>query len=88
MARNSNIDKRASGAVDPATGVVAINYSGGNQVLAMDSRRLYITTAGNLSLVFVDGTTAVLPVLANTTYEWAVRVINQTGSTAAGFVLL
>lgn len=88
MARNPNLDKRASGADDPAVGVVAINYAGGDQTLAIDGRRIYVTTAGNLNLVFVDGSTAIMPVLANTTYAWAVRTIKQTSSTAAGFILI
>lgn len=75
---------------DPAQGAVAIDYSGGDQVLATESRGIYIDTAGNLKVDMADGTTVTFENLAaGTIYPIAITKIYQTGSTtAAGLVLL
>lgn len=79
----------SSGATDPVTGAVAINYSGGDQVLSTTSRGLYIGTAGNLAVVMQDLSEVTYNNLAaGVVYPFAVRTIRQTGSTAAGVVLL
>lgn len=74
---------------DPAQGAVAIDYSGGNQTLTTESRGVYIGTAGHLKVDMADGTTVTFSNLAaGTIYPLAFKKIYQTGSTAAGLVLL
>lgn len=86
--------KRYRGAVarrsDPAQGAVAIDYGSGNQTLATESRGVYIGTAGHLKVDMADGTTAVTfsNLAAGTVYPFAITKIYQSGSTAAGVVLL
>ena len=88
-----NESKRFRGAdarrSDPADGALAIDYSGGNQTLTTQSRGIYIGTAGNLKVDMGDGTTVTFSnLVAGTIYPLAVKKIYQTGSTAAGLVLL
>lgn len=74
---------------DPFTGAVTINYAGGNQVLATESRGVYIGTAGHLAVIMRDGTEVTFSNLAaGAVYWFVVRTIKQSGSTAAGVVLL
>lgn len=74
---------------EAARGAAAINYSGGDQVLTKASRGLYITTSGNLAVRFVDdsGDVTLTGLLQGQWYPFAVAIIRQTSSTAAGFVL-
>lgn len=83
---NKKLNARSSGGPDPASGIIAINYGAGNQVLAEDGRGLLITTAGNLNINCPDGTTGIIT-LAVGTYWIQVRQINQASSTAAGWIL-
>jgi hypothetical protein len=85
--------KRYRGSVarrsDPATGAVAIDYSGGNQTLSTEARGVYVGTAGHLKVDMADGTTVTFSNLAaGNIYPIAITKIYQTGSTAAGLVLL
>jgi hypothetical protein len=76
-------------ASDPATGAVAISYGGGNQSLSTWGRGVYISTAGNLAVVMIDGTAVTFTgLLAGTIYPIAIKQVTQAGSTAAGLVLL
>lgn len=80
---------RAAAASDPAIGAVAISYGGGDQNLTGFVRGLYITTAGNLNVVFADGSNVTLTgLLAGTVYPFCLTQIKQSSSTAAGFVLI
>lgn len=73
---------------DPAIGAIAIDYSGGNQDIAVPARGVYIGTAGNLKVDMANGTTVTFANLAaGQVYPFAVVKIYQTGSTAAGHVL-
>lgn len=74
---------------DPFTGAVAINYGSGNQVLATESRGVYIGTAGHLAVIMRDGSEVTFSNLAaGQVYWFAIRTIKQSGSTAAGVALL
>jgi hypothetical protein len=74
---------------DPAYGAVTIDYSGGDQTLTQYARGVYIGTAGNLKVDLLDGSTATFSnLVAGTVYPFTIKKIYQTGSTAAGVVLL
>ena len=75
---------------DPAQGAVAISYGGGNQTLSTESRGVYISSQGHLKVDMADGTTAVTfsNLAAGVIYPIAITKIYQSGSTAAGLVLL
>lgn len=73
---------------DPYVGAVAINYAGGDQVLTTYGRGIYVSTTGALKVDFVDGSTVTLSALPVGVYRFCVKKIYQTGSTAAGVVLL
>jgi hypothetical protein len=89
MSLNERMAAAKSSPNDPYVGAVAIDYSGGNQVLAVTGRGILLTTGGTLSVVMQDGSAAVLTLSANVDYRLAIREIKQSGSaTAAGFVLL
>jgi hypothetical protein len=86
---NQRIAGSNTSASDPAMGAVAISYGSGNQTLATYSRGIYIGTAGNLAVTMLDGNDVTFENLAaGQVYPFAVKVIKQTGSTAAGVVLL
>lgn len=73
---------------DPAVGAIAIDYSGGNQVLDPSGRAVYIATAGNLNVVMQDGSTVLFSnLVAGQIYAIAIKQVTQTNSTAAGLVL-
>lgn len=76
---------------ESARAAAAINYGGGNQVLANGSRGIYITTAGTLVLTLVDDTPGTSQTYAGlavgTVYPFCVAVIVASGSTAAGIIL-
>ena len=88
----SEKNPRLKGAVagsDPATGGVTINYAGGNQELATVARGFYVGSAGHLAVVMADGTEVTFSNLtAGREYWFAVQTIKQSGSTAAGVLLL
>lgn len=90
MPMNTRTSGTAPTADDPYVGAVAIDYSGGNQVLATHSRGIYVGVGGALAVTFIDGSTATLTgLVAGTVYRLCVKQINQTGSTATGcFALL
>jgi hypothetical protein len=74
---------------DPAVGIVAIDYSGGNQTPSVPVRGVLVTTAGALSVVMADGTSGTISgLLAGVVYPLAVATVVQSGSTAAGFFLV
>ena len=88
MALNSRSAIAGSSAADPAVGGLAINY-GTDQVLPTTSRGIYISTAGALTCVMIDGSVVLFSgLVAGQVYPFAVKQINNAGSTAAGVVLL
>jgi hypothetical protein len=78
---------RAGELSDPPVGLVAIDYSGGNQTFTVAVRGVQISTAGTLNVIMVDGTTGVVTVQLGTT-PMRIRTILQASSTAAGVVWL
>jgi hypothetical protein len=89
MAQNIRLEGAPLRASDPAVGGVAINYSGGNQVLAVEGRGVYIGTTGHLAVIMRNGSEVTFSNLAaGQVYWFAIHTIKQTGSTAAGVVLL
>lgn len=84
---------RTTGAVPaqdaPYTGAVTIDYSGGDQSLATNSRGIFVGGAGNLKVDFIDGTTVTLTGLtAGSVYRLCVKKIYQTGSSATNCAAL
>ena len=53
-----------------------------------DGFSLYVTGAGNLSVVTVFGNTIVIPVTANSFLDLQVIKVNATGTTATGIIAL
>lgn len=84
-ALNPKFAAKSSGMPDPASGVVAINVAAADQVLAVDTRYILITTAGNLAIQCPDGTSATIP-LPLGFFPIGVRKVRKTGTTAAGFL--
>ncbi len=81
--------KQYKAASDPAIGVVAISYGGGDQVIVKASRGLYVTGAGTLVVTMADGSTATLSgLLAGIVYPFAIAGITQSGSSASGYILV
>ena len=73
---------------DPAIGALAISYGGGDQDINIPARGLYISSAGNLAVVMLNGDSVTLTgLLAGVVYPIAVKKILNAGSTAAGLVL-
>lgn len=88
MPQNQRMSQQSM-STDPYTGCLAINYGGGNQVIDPHARGVLITTGGALAVVFSDGSAGVLAgLLVGTIYAFNLKQITQTGSTAAGFILL
>ncbi len=74
---------------DPAIGAVAISYGGGNQTISQPSRAIYISGAGALVVTMVDGSAATFSgLLAGVVYPFSIQGITQSGSSAAGVILL
>lgn len=89
MGQNIRMEGSRLQASDPATGAVAISYGGGNQVLTTEARGVYISTAGDLAVVMRDGQAVTFTgLLAGQIYPICITQVTQTGSTAAGLVLL
>lgn len=58
-----------------------------DHVFAEPTRGVMVTVAGNLNVVFVDQTAAVVvPVLAKTYYPFAVKEIKVSSTTATGII--
>jgi hypothetical protein len=68
---------------------LAISYGGGDQVLTSCARGVYITTGGVLVLRMTDDTADLTfsGLLAGQYYPFAIALIRQTNSTAAGILL-
>lgn len=70
------------------TKATAISVGGGDQTVSPPSSGIHVTTAGNLVVRMADDTADVtIACAANTYYEYSVKVIRQTGTTAAGFIM-
>lgn len=72
---------------DEPVGAVAIDYSGGDQVLTKPVRRVYVATTGHLRVDMLDGSTVTFSSLPVGQHEMRITKIYQTGSTAAGLAL-
>lgn len=68
---------------------VAISYGGGDQVLAQCARAVYITTGGTLVLRMQEDTADLTftGLILGQVYPFAIALIRQGGSTAAGILL-
>lgn len=75
---------------DPAIGAVAISYGSGDQDLSgYRVRGFHVDTAGALKVDMANGSTVTFATLtAGAFYPYAITKIYQTGSAAAGFVLV
>lgn len=78
-------DRRDEAAYD---GGVTIDYSGGDQSLSTYGRAVYVATTGHLKVDLVREGTVTFSNLPVGVYRFAIKKIYQTGSTAAGVVLL
>jgi hypothetical protein len=85
----TNFPGRAPGdRKDPAIGAIAISYGGGDQIVTVAARAIYVSTAGNLAVDMVNGDTVTFTgLLVGMVYPIAVSKIYQAGSTAAGLIL-
>jgi hypothetical protein len=74
---------------EPARDGTAISVGGGDQTLTQGSRSVYVGTAGNLVCRLVDSTADVTftGLLAGQVYPFAIAIVRQTGTTAAGVLL-
>lgn len=86
--QNPRIAGSKQTADDPYTGAVIIDYSGGDQTLSVYARGVFISTAGNLKVDMLDGQTVTFLSLPVGIHRICFRKIYQTGSAAAGLVLL
>ncbi len=68
-------------------GVVAIDYSGGDQSVNVPAFGVYIGTSGHLKVDMLDGSTGTFSNLPVGEWSMAITKIYQTGSTAAGLIL-
>lgn len=72
---------------EACSGVVAITAHDSTNI-TYPSQKLgkgfMCTTSGNISAVFTDGTTAILPVTQNVFYPFSLLRINSTSTTATG----
>lgn len=84
-----DLRRRIRTSSEPARDATAISYGGGDQILTKASRAIYISTAGNLAVRFADsaGDVTLTGLLAGQVYSFALAIIRQTSSTAAGVVL-
>ena len=63
------------------SGMVAVDYSGGDAVLASVSRSLSCNVSGTVALIMEDGTEPSRLMLAGIDYAWRVKTVKQTGTT-------
>lgn len=68
----------------PYQGVLAITANG--VTLTKPVRAIMCTVAGNVNLNMADGTTAVVPISANTIYPFMVLSIAAASTTATGII--
>ncbi len=74
---------------EPYSGAVVIDYASGDQSLSVYGRGVYVATTGHLKVDLVrDGAGVTFSNLPVGFHRIAVKKIYQTGSTAAGLVLL
>jgi hypothetical protein len=75
---------------ESARDATAISVGGGDQTLSVAARGVYIGTAGNLVVRLVDATadTTFSNLSAGSYYPFAIAIVRQTGTTAAGVLLL
>jgi len=55
-----------------------------NTDLAITTRQLYAAGAGNVSVVWVDGSASVEPIAAGERVDWRIARVKATGTTATG----
>lgn len=79
---------RAAELVDPPGGAVVIDYSGGDQIITVPARAVFIEAATtNLKVDMLDGTTVTWTNLPVGITVMRITKIYQTGSSAAGLIL-
>lgn len=74
--------------IEPAKGVVSFTKSdsaGDNRTDAIVG--IMVSAAGTYSLVFRDGSSAAIPLLADTLYPFSVVRVNTTGTTGTGTII-
>ena len=82
MAANP-ISKNSVEAISSITRNVAIDYSGGDQTLAVVSRSLSANVAGTVVLQMANDSSNVTRYMqAGIDYPWAVKIIRNSGTTA------
>jgi len=85
------IDRRGRLRTDsePARSGVAINVGGGDQILGVDARALYVSVAGTLVVRMADDTADITlsNLVAGTVYPFAIALLRATGTTAQGVLL-
>lgn len=75
------------GPSDIPTGSVLIDVSVANQALDPTCRGVDFTSTGNIVVLYVDGTSQIVPGVSGTRWSGHIKQITKTGTTAAGYAL-
>ena len=75
------------GPSDIPTGCTPIDVSGGDQALNPAHRGIDCLTAGNFAVVYVDGSTQIVPMAIGARWSGHIKQITQTGTTGTGSAL-
>lgn len=79
----------AIGGLYSATGIVAVDVSAADQVLAKPCRGIMVGVSGDVAVTMLDGTTGILPALnPGTLYPVAAKSFTKTGTTASAIKAL
>lgn len=80
------IDQFASStptSIGPLVGAFAITPSDASE-LPFVTRQIYAAGAGNVAVVWADGSQTVEPIAAGERVDWRVKQVKATGTTATG----
>ena len=84
MAANP-IARGSIASLGPYTSVAAVTADGS---AITPSRGIRVNVAGNVNMTFVDGTTATLALNAGQDYQYSVKSVAASGTTATGIFAL
>jgi hypothetical protein len=84
LASNDIYNPGHPGLTGPIIGTLGVITPDDNTDLRYVSRQISVGADGNVSVVWLDGSTSVEPVVTGKEYPWRLRRINATGTTATG----
>lgn len=82
LASNDIYNAGHPGLTGPIIGTLGVITPSDSIDLRYVSRQIRVGADGNVSVVWLDGSTSVEPVVANREYDWRLRRINATNTTA------